>query len=125
MDCHLGRRVQRDAGEMVPDQPGNRQILDNNPVHSHRFQVGEDVHERRELLFLDEGVERYVNPSSEGMGIAEHPLQLLQGKIFRLGPGREIFQPCIDGIGAFFHRRKEGLQGAGRRKKFRFLSFLS
>ena len=58
------------------------------------------------------------------MGIAEHPLHLLQGEILRLGPGGKILQPGVDGIGALFHGREKGLQRAGRGEEFRFPAFL-
>ena len=122
VDGHLGRGVQRDPREVCPGQSRHRQVLEDDSVHPHPLQRGKGIDQAGKLVLLDEGVEGHVDPAVTRMGVGEHPLQLVQGEVFRLGPGGKFLEPRIHGVRPFFHGREKGLERPGRGEEFRFLA---
>ena len=84
---HLGRCVEREAGEVAPDQAGHSQILDDDSVGPHLFQGRKSLHQHGEFRLLDQGVEGDVDPFPLGVGVAYSPLHEGKGEVFGSGPG--------------------------------------
>jgi len=121
VDRHLGRGVQGDGGEVVADQPCHGQVLHDHAVDPHGIQRRQGVHQLRQFLLLDQGVEGDIDPAVVGMGIAQHPLHLCQAEVLGPGPGGELPQAGVDGIGSLLHGGEKRFQGPGRGQEFRFL----
>ena len=77
-------------GEMIPGQPPDSEILNNEAVDSDPGQIGQNPHQLGQLLFLDQGIEGDIEAAMLAVGMNHHPFHLGQGEILGLGPGGKL-----------------------------------
>ncbi len=76
MDGHLGRGVQRNAGEVFTGDTRDGQVLQDDAVHTHRLEGGQVVDKKGEFRFLYQRVEGDVDLFAVAVGVGGHAFHL-------------------------------------------------
>ena len=98
------------GGEVRADQPGNAEILHDEPVGAQLVEQGEAFDGGGEVGVVDDGVECHVDLVVAGMRPGEEVAQLGDGEIHGLGARGKGVKSEVDGVRA-------GLEGGERRLK--------
>ena len=118
MEPHLSGTVKRQFWEIFAGDPCDAQILNDHGVGTQTLQQRKFMSRFVKFIFLDKGIERDIDLSSELVRIGDQTRHFLMGKI--LGPfaGIEALQPAVHGIRPGIECRQSTFQIPRRRQQF-------
>jgi hypothetical protein len=118
----LFRRADGALGGGVKDhslggQPRHGRVLDNQGVHPGILQSLQQTPGLRNLLLIDQGIERHINTNAETVRVLAEPADVLHRVAGRL-PGPEGRAGDIDGIGPAVDGGNADIGRTGRGEEF-------
>lgn len=115
----LGAGVELELGEVPAGDPGHAQVLDDDRVGAQVRERAQGLDQPVELLVQHQRVHGHEH-APDRLERAREPEQLVQlpeGEVLGVGPGREALQPQVHRVGAVLEGRQAGLQASGGREQ--------
>ena len=106
--------MQRQAGRLFPGQQHGRRVGHDGRVHAQLLQLPQVGCHGLQVLFIQEGVDRHIQPPAQPMGGPNSPFQGGMVEIARKGPQAEALAAHVDGVRAEAKGRLQLLLAARR-----------